>query len=104
MIMVKKRIFELPNPEAKRSPIIKECLGGLEYEAMEKKGYERKRVKKVTSDCSRIFTLADGKKVCCAYENPAAIHRRGCALGDNKPEGIVEEKSTLKRKFKKKTL
>jgi len=96
--MVKKHIFELPNPEAKRLPIVDQCLGGREYVTVEK----GKKVTKVIPDCSRIFELTNGTKVCCAYGNPAAIHRQGCALGDNKEDIRQETGTTLKRKFKRK--
>jgi hypothetical protein len=95
--MVKKDVTTLPNPEAKRLPIVPDCLGGEEYETLEK----GKKVKKVTDDCTRIFELSDGTKVCCAYENPAAVCRLGCGLGDNKPEVETAKGMTLKRKFKR---
>lgn len=73
--MVKQKIVELPNPHVPRKPIVDACLGGKEYETLEK----NKKVTKVTADCDKIL---DG--VCIAYADPAVMQRHGCPLASNK--------------------
>ena len=87
--MVKKDVYELPHPEAKRKGVCKGCLGGIEYEVIEK----GKKVTKVTEDCDKVFRIMDSMDhgnaesniVCIAYENPEAVWRLGsCNLASNK--------------------
>lgn len=77
-----REITELPHPEILRT----ECLDGC-----------------MTPDyCNKVFELADGKKVCTAYENPEIVWKRGpCYLASNK---VFKEtaKEKMKRKFGKK--
>lgn len=75
MAKKKRLVDQMPNPDIKRFPIVETCLGGYEYETVEK----GKRIKKITEDCDKIL---DG--VCIAYQNPAALQRLGCPLGSNK--------------------
>jgi hypothetical protein len=92
MAKKKRLVDKMPNPNAKRFPIVDACLGGQEYETIEK----GKRVTKITEDCDKIL---DG--VCISYENPAALQRLGCPLGSNKIRTEEEIKKMNPIKYSK---
>ncbi len=72
----------LPNPDAKRKPIVDECSKAA---------------------CPKIWK----GRVCCTYIDPAAIQNR-CGRNDAcgimpRPDKAAIKKSTLKRKFGSRT-
>ena len=88
--MTEDKILVLPNSEALRLPVVKDCLSALIYE--DEKDAEKNIVR---PDCSKVFTHEDGAQVCVAYQDPANRWRLGCALASNKID-IADEKTRIR--------
>ncbi len=89
--MTIEEIQILPNPDAKRTPVVSQCLAH-EFEMEETKYGKVEKVIVPMPDCDKVFNLtghgietAHGlNKVCIAYLDPAKMWRRGCPSASNK--------------------
>ena len=90
--MVKEIITELPQPDAPRLPCVDDCLAkGFEMTDLQKKKIIIHR-----PECDKVFTKADGTKVCIGYMYPDRQWKLGCGLASNKIDLDAEAK---KKKF-----
>jgi hypothetical protein len=76
--MTTKEIQVLPNPDAKRLPVVSQCLAH-EFEIEETKYGKVEKINVPMPDCDKAL---DG--VCISYLDPAKIWRLGCGLASNK--------------------
>jgi hypothetical protein len=77
--MIMKEIIEvMPNPDAKRFPVVDQCLSA-EVEVEEIKFNKPVMMKITRPECNKVL---DG--LCVAYESPSKQWRLGCPLASNK--------------------
>ena len=76
--MTIEEIQILPNPDAKRTPVVSQCLAH-KFEMEETKYGKVEKVVVPMPDCDKVL---DG--VCIAYLNPTKMWRLGCPSASNK--------------------
>jgi hypothetical protein len=90
--MVKEVVRELPNPDALREACHESCLE-KDFEVV---NFKQEKITVTRPECDKVFTHADGSKVCIGYLYPNAQWKLGCGLASNK---IDLDEAAKKKKF-----
>ena len=87
MEITQEKATFLPNPDAIREPIVPACKGC-------------NKIYDTTQGLTGNFIAVDNE-LCIAYESPAKIQRRGCALQSNREISVKEKKKINPIKWSK---